>query len=42
MFVFRAKTYDKRKTYELILEGEQTENIYERYSFLIDIAFMDR
>lgn len=41
-FVFRAEAYDKRKTYELILEDDQTENIYERYSFIIDIAFMDQ
>lgn len=38
-FIFRAKTYDKRKMYELILENDLKESIYERYSFTVDMCF---
>ncbi|WP_088049433.1 BREX-1 system phosphatase PglZ type A [Virgibacillus dakarensis] len=42
-FVFRAKAYDKRGTYYLILEDEETKTdpVYERYAFTIDIALGD-
>ncbi len=38
-FVFKDMAYDKRETYYLALEDEQTEEIYERYLFTIDILF---
>ncbi|MBP1968507.1 hypothetical protein J2Z83_000599 [Virgibacillus natechei] len=40
-FVFKSMTYDKRKTYYLVLEDEdeKTDGFYERYPFHIDIAF---
>jgi hypothetical protein len=42
-FVFQSKAYDKHKTYYLILENEEEKagTVYEKYPFMIDIAFMD-
>lgn len=42
-FVFKSTTYDRRKTYYLILkdEEEKADHIYEQYAFTIDIAFME-
>lgn len=40
-FVFKDIAYDRRETYYLVLEDEQTEEVYERYPFTIDIAFMN-
>ncbi len=40
-FVFKSETYDKRKPYYLILEDEEEKpgNVYEKYPFIIDIAY---
>ncbi|GGJ91370.1 DNA repair protein [Lentibacillus kapialis] len=40
-FVFKDMAYNRRETYYLVLEDEQTEEVYERYPFTVDIAFMD-
>ncbi|MFD1363335.1 BREX-1 system phosphatase PglZ type A [Lentibacillus salinarum] len=40
-FVFKDMVYDRRETYYLVLEDEQTEEVYERYPFTIDIVFSD-
>lgn len=42
-FVFKDIAYDKRKTYYLVLEDEDTtvDGIYERYPFTIDIALQN-
>lgn len=43
-FVFKSVYYDKRKTYYLVLEDEEEKmgNVYEQYSFTIDIPFSQK